>query len=88
MNIVILILSFTFGSFTRFETSYGDTTKVAEFHDNGQVKFKGTKVHKLRHGKWFYYDENGFPFKIERYYYGKKVKSFTLGSLDVGTNRK
>lgn len=86
--ICILVLGFVIGNFTRFETSYGDTTKVAEFYDNGQVKFKGTKVHKLKHGKWFYYNENGFPIRIERYKYGKKIKSFTLGSLDVRTDEK
>tara|TARA_Y100001938_G_C7925026_1_gene346446 strand:+ start:162 stop:395 length:234 start_codon:yes stop_codon:yes gene_type:complete len=72
--LAILMSGIMFGSFTSMQTTYGDTTKVAVFHENGKVKIEGVKIRKYKHGEWRHYNEKGRLVKIDRYNYGRKLK--------------
>ena len=76
MNRVIILLaifSFVFCRITKIETSYQDSTTIVEFHKNGKVKAKGTKISKFKHGKWYYYNEKGMLVNVERFNFGRKL---------------
>ncbi len=72
--LVILMSGIMLGAFTSMQTTYGDTTKVAVFHDNGKIKTEGVKIRKFKHGDWKHYNENGRLVRIDKYNYGRKLK--------------
>ena len=79
--IAILALSFfmceePLVAITSIKTTYGDTIRITNYHENGNVKSKGIQIKNFKHGKWYYYDENGFIEDIKKYKNGKEVKLY------------
>ena len=82
MKYILLCVGLSVAAITEFSVTNNDTIFIKKYYKNGIMKEKGVKVHKLRQGKWFYYNEKGFPIKIENYRYGKVTDSFSIGVLD------
>ena len=64
-----------------FNVTNNDTMFVNTYYNDGTLKVKGIKVNKLKQGEWYYYNTNGFPFKIEKYKNDKVVSSMDLTAL-------
>ena len=82
MKYILLFIGISISAITEFSVTNNDTIFVKKYYENGAIKEKGVKVWKLKQGKWFYYNKNGFPYKIEEYEYGKVIESFSIGFLD------
>ena len=87
MKYILLCVGLSVAAITEFSITNNDTIFVKKYYESGGIKEKGVKVWKLKQGKWFYYNENGFPYKIENYESGKLLKSFEIGDADERNNR-
>ena len=77
---LLFLLSFAYSTaILKITIDYGDSLRVKEFHQNNIIKAEGLKVNNFKHGKWKYYDDNGFITKVEVYKNGKKTKTFKGG---------
>ena len=81
MKHLLLCIGLSVASITEFNVTNNDTMFVNTYYNDGTLKMKGIKVHKLKQGDWYYYNTNGFPFKIEKYKNDKVVSSMDLTAL-------
>ena len=73
MKFILLFIGISMSAITEFSITNNDTIFIKRYYESGEIKEKGVKVHKLKQGKWFYYNKNGFPYKIEKYNNGKVI---------------
>ncbi len=73
MVILTLMISILF--------SNQDSILVVEYYMSGKVKTQGFKINKFKHGDWNYYDNKGLLLKTEKWYHGKKTKTFDMSMI-------
>ncbi len=63
---------------------------VVTYHENGQVKEKGSYLNGVKHGKWKEYDAEGVMLKMTKYKNGKFKweRLYKNGKLSQITDKK
>ena len=82
MKYILLFIGISMSAITEFSITNNDTVFIKRYYESGIIKEKGVEVYRLKQGKWFYYNEKGFPIKIEKYRHGRVIDSFSIGVLD------
>ncbi|KAB2913480.1 MAG: hypothetical protein F9K23_16790 [Bacteroidetes bacterium] len=88
--LVLFCFVFLAGELTASPVQSANDSAVVTYHENGQVKEKGSYRNGLKHGKWKEYDAEGVILKMTKYKNGefKWERLYKNGKLSQITDKK